>query len=202
MTCLTNYYAEPYPSIYWHIGDTFLKTDYDDLQVETSICTYICSSKGLKKLKGDRIIYDESVNSTFGVPSNCPIWIAPRTYRKHFAKYYDIKIYEGEQLIRHYIPWCDENKVVCFKEEISNTLCYPQVGTWHAAPNPYKVVFVSENKVFKELNVYCGVDIPNLGEVPEEAPVREGYTFMGWDPEIPDFMPNHDMTFTANWEKI
>ena len=202
LTCLTNYYAEPYPSIYWHIGDTFLKTDYDDLQVETSICTYICSSKGLKKLKGDRIIYDESVNSTFGVPSNCPIWIAPRTYRKHFAKYYDIKIYEGEQLIRHYIPWCDENKVVCFKEEISNTLCYPQVGTWHAAPNPYKVVFVSENKVFKELNVYCGVDIPNLGEVPEEAPVREGYTFMGWDPEIPDFMPNHDMTFTANWEKI
>lgn len=33
-----------------------------------------------------------------------------------------------------------------------------------------------------------------------ESPLREGYTFLGWDQPIPDTMPDSGMTFTANWE--
>ncbi|MBP1927333.1 putative repeat protein (TIGR02543 family)/prepilin-type N-terminal cleavage/methylation domain-containing protein [Sedimentibacter acidaminivorans] len=34
------------------------------------------------------------------------------------------------------------------------------------------------------------------------APTRLGFTFIGWDPELPSYMPNYDFTVRANWEPI
>lgn len=35
---------------------------------------------------------------------------------------------------------------------------------------------------------------------PPVAPVREGYTFVGWTPEFPDKMPAKNLTLTAQWK--
>jgi uncharacterized repeat protein (TIGR02543 family) len=35
---------------------------------------------------------------------------------------------------------------------------------------------------------------------PPTDPIREGYTFSGWDPNIPNTMPAHDLELTALWE--
>ena len=34
-----------------------------------------------------------------------------------------------------------------------------------------------------------------------EMPEKDGYVFMGWEPEIPDKMPAENITVTAQWEK-
>ena len=36
---------------------------------------------------------------------------------------------------------------------------------------------------------------------PPDAPVREGFTFMRWEPEVPATMPATNLTFTAVWEE-
>ena len=36
---------------------------------------------------------------------------------------------------------------------------------------------------------------------PPDDPVRDGYTFKGWYPEVPGFMPDEDMVCEAQWEE-
>lgn len=33
-----------------------------------------------------------------------------------------------------------------------------------------------------------------------DSPVRDGYVFAGWEPNVEAVMPNHDLTYTAKWE--
>lgn len=58
----------------------------------------------------------------------------------------------------------------------------------------YKVTFKVDGKVYKTYNVEAGKKITE-----PEAPVKEGYDFAGWTPEIPDKMPKNDLTFEAKW---
>ena len=34
-----------------------------------------------------------------------------------------------------------------------------------------------------------------------KQPVRKGYTFTGWTPELPEKIPNEDVTYQAQWRK-
>lgn len=42
----------------------------------------------------------------------------------------------------------------------------------------------------------------NAAIVKPEAPQKDGYTFAGWSPEVPEKMPAYSMTFTAVYEKV
>ena len=59
----------------------------------------------------------------------------------------------------------------------------------------YTVIFVSDNNIIseKKQKFNSPIDVPN-------DPVKEGYTFIGWDKELPQVMPSEDMTFNAEFE--
>ena len=67
-------------------------------------------------------------------------------------------------------------------------------GTFSA--NLYVLTYIVDGQEYKTYDVPFGTQI-----VPEEEPVKEGYTFSGWS-EIPEIMPAHTVivtgTFTAN----
>ena len=40
----------------------------------------------------------------------------------------------------------------------------------------------------------------NTAITPPNTPTREGYTFTGWNEEVPAYMPAHNLTLTAQWQ--
>ena len=65
------------------------------------------------------------------------------------------------------------------------------------APNQYTMTFVQENGAE---NIVLTQDYATSLTAPS-APVRTGFTFKGWQPEVPATIPAEDQTFTAQWER-
>ena len=61
--------------------------------------------------------------------------------------------------------------------------------------NQYTMIFVLGNG---DANVVKTQDYGSALTAPEN-PEREGYSFTGWNPEVPATVPASDMTFTAQW---
>ena len=70
-----------------------------------------------------------------------------------------------------------------------------------------EVFFYGETKTYTLTFMSAGAvyttDAKAFGEAVADpnAPTREGYTFLGWDTEIPATMPAKDLTFNALWKK-
>ncbi|MBO7205318.1 MAG: InlB B-repeat-containing protein, partial [Candidatus Methanomethylophilaceae archaeon] len=61
--------------------------------------------------------------------------------------------------------------------------------------NTYRIHFVDTgDSVIGDIVKQYGSDI-----VAPDDPVRKGYTFIGWDTEIPESMPGNDVTIAATW---
>ena len=67
-------------------------------------------------------------------------------------------------------------------------------ASWEA--NEYTITFDTKggNEIAPIKQAY------NTDVIAPDDPVKEGYTFKGWDKEIPAKMPAEDMTITASWE--
>ena len=59
----------------------------------------------------------------------------------------------------------------------------------------HKVTYKVDGETYKVYIVKTGEAI----DVPED-PSKDGMTFAGWTPEIPDVMPDNDLVFDATWE--
>ena len=73
------------------------------------------------------------------------------------------------------------------------------VATWIEVTESFTVTYlIEEGKTYKTYVVEEGAEIP----VPALNPVKFGYRFVGWDPEVPATMPSEDLVFVAQWEEI
>ena len=66
-------------------------------------------------------------------------------------------------------------------------------ATWNV--NYYTLTFKWNDVVYSTASVAYGSAI-----TAPETPEREGYTFTGWTPEVPEVMPAEDLTFEATWD--
>ncbi len=67
-------------------------------------------------------------------------------------------------------------------------------GGIYLSNNTHRVVYMVDGEVYRTFFVIDGTKVI----VPSD-PSKDGYTFAGWDNEIPDRMPNHDLTFNAKF---
>ena len=61
--------------------------------------------------------------------------------------------------------------------------------------NQYTYTFMSDDNILKQITVDYEDEITE-----PTNPTKEGYTFIGWDKEIPTTMPAEDLTITALWQ--
>ena len=66
-------------------------------------------------------------------------------------------------------------------------------ATWNICY--YEVSFVVDGEVVKSENLAYGSEI-----VAPEVAEKEGYTFVGWSPELLQYVPSYDVVFTAQFE--
>ena len=62
------------------------------------------------------------------------------------------------------------------------------------AKNTHKVTYLVDGEVYKVYYILKGLKVI----VPKD-PAKEGYDFEGWTPDIPERMPDHDLTFEAQF---
>lgn len=69
------------------------------------------------------------------------------------------------------------------------------LGITSGISKTYTATYKVDGKVYKTYKLEAGDKIT----VPAD-PTKDGYTFAGWSPEIPDKMPKKNLTFEATWK--
>ncbi|MBQ2848116.1 MAG: InlB B-repeat-containing protein, partial [Clostridia bacterium] len=98
-----------------------------------------------------------------------------------------------------FVGWFDENG-----NEYTSESTVPVGGVKLTAKyekNTYNVVFDADNGKWDDGETVKTVPTEYGAKIDTPAdPEKEGYTFAGWDAEIPDSMPANNLTFTATWK--
>ncbi|MCR5496505.1 MAG: InlB B-repeat-containing protein, partial [Paludibacteraceae bacterium] len=102
-----------------------------------------------------------------------------------------IPYYEGYD----FMGWRNQNGEIVTTINTDDAGSVELTATWHIAT--YNITYISNGKTLKTVPVVFADPIPEIAD-----PVREGYSFKGWSPEIPETMPEGGLTVTAQWGLI
>ena len=91
-----------------------------------------------------------------------------------------------------FIGWTPEIPSAMPAEDVTFTAVFEAIPE---EPLEYKATFYVDNKVYESYFITEGEEIT----VPD-SPAKNGYTFTGWSPAIPDAMPAVDIAFHATWD--
>ena len=93
----------------------------------------------------------------------------------------------------HFVSWTVGESVISESASFGYTMPDEDVTiTANFAPNKYKVVFISDDKIVK-----TGFFDYSSELLPPADPTKEGYSFRGWNPAVDATVPAHDATYTA-----
>ena len=87
-----------------------------------------------------------------------------------------------------YLPSASLGVPYALYDEYKETSPWNEFGNIYNFEGLYNVTYIVNGEEYKKVVLEQGVTI-----VAEEEPIKEGYTFSGWS-EIPETMPNHDIT--------
>lgn len=151
----------------------------------------------------------EFVEWSSAVPSTMPSHdvtingaISPITYYIRYnvdgvEKYADAHIYGDAISIRH----DEEKEGYTFSgwnpSSLPQTMPAQDINVYGTfSINQYTLTFNSDGTMYTSITADYGSQV----EITFENPEKEGYTFVGWDNEVPSTMPSRDMEFNAEFE--
>lgn len=109
------------------------------------------------------------------------VTLAPATRTGYtFGGWYEDSSFNGEQ-VKEIVADATGNKTLYAK--------------W--TPIPYTVSWGANGGTLDGSYTSGTVDYGTV--ITKPTPTREGYTFIGWEPEVPATVPNQNSTFTAQW---
>ena len=115
------------------------------------------------------------------------------TYEVDGVTYSSYTLKEGDEITSEEAP-TKEGYTFSGWSEIPETMPASDVTiTGSFTINKYKLTYTLDGEEYKTAEVDYGTAL-----TPEEAPVKEGYTFSGWS-EIPETMPANDVTVTGTF---
>ena len=91
----------------------------------------------------------------------------------------------------HFVKWSDDTTENPYTFAVNGAVSL----TATFAPNQYTMTFVLDNG---EENIVMTQDYKSTLAAPAD-PTKEGYTFAGWSPAVPETMPAENVTVTAQW---
>lgn len=115
------------------------------------------------------------------------------TYIVDNVVYNEYELEEGEEITPEAAP-TKEGYTFSGWSEIPETMpAHDVTVTGTFTINKYKMTYTVDGEEYKTYEVEFGATI-----TPEAEPTKDGYTFSGWS-EIPETMPDHDVTVTGTF---